>query len=166
MHIINLIVFALALAFVLSPRSAFGQYEPLCAKIEHAISEQLKDSKVYRNDAASYGCDIEYSLPDLMVSLEIYKRLKKTQTEFYKTVRMFRTDVVGEPLDPVENVEPRGIWNRTLLIPSKKPGNSHVMLLLHDNYFITLLSDNRELLFEIEKVLHSDKLFQQLTERH
>lgn len=131
---------------------ALAQYEPVCTKIEQAINQKMKDTVLHRNDPSTHGCDIEFTRPNLMVSLEVYENDNKSREGFDSTVRLFRTERVDEDLKPIEDLPRHGTWNKALFVPSTNK-TSHSVVLLNGKYVISLLSPSRELLLDVEVVL-------------
>lgn len=144
---------AICIALLFTPAKALGQYEPLCMSIQQMVSARFKDSKLHRNDAASYGCDIEFKRPDLSITVEVSKARRDARKEVDKTVRIFRTVRIDEPLEVFEKLNSNGTWDKAVIITPRERGNSYVIVLLRKNSLITILSENKESLFDVEEVL-------------
>lgn len=148
------IVVSLVSIFAMSAANVSAQYEPFCSKIEQRVKTLRRDSQLHWNDVLSYGCSIEFSHPQVNIAFEVYRTRRKTRQAFFSTARLFRTERLDEPLQPFEKLGHYGVWNDAIFVAS---GNktSHAMILRHEKYIVTLLSTDRQLLFEVEDALRA-----------
>ena len=126
---------------------------PLCNGVFDAVGSAMKPTKIYRRDLFTTDCDFEFESQGkgkVLLSITRYETEADSRDGFVEESK----DAAGDPrkkgrLDSRAAIE---FWDEIALFPSARAHNSY-LLLRKSQFVIQILSDDRQVLLELEKLL-------------